>query len=102
MKCSSASGWTLPVPVGALEGSCPPSVKDASPLSRPSAVASGPPGDGSSEKLSRPSLSGDRGRQWSGICSSEGEASGKGPGHSGFFSMIGPLRPGKQMTARYQ
>lgn len=62
------------------------------------------PGDGSSEELSSPSLSGDRGRQWSGMFSDGGSAAEveAGNGHSGFCSYTGPLRPGKQMTAKYQ
>lgn len=105
------SAWPLPDAAVVLEGSAP-SVKEAfslvgSPSVCPSVGASGPPGDGSSEQLSSPSLSGDKGRQWSGMFSSVGGSvveagAGSGPWHSGLGSYTGPFRPGKQMTARYQ
>lgn len=110
--CCSASAWPLPDTVGPLEGSRPPSVKAAlslrgSPSVWPSADASGTPGDRFSEELSSPSLSGDRGRQWSGMISSDRGSAAEveawnGLRHSGFCSYTGPLSPGKQITAKYQ
>ncbi len=110
--CCSASAWPLPVAGGPLEGSRPPSVKAALSLrgslsAWPSMDASGTPGDWLSEELSSPSLSGDRGRQWSGMLSSDGGSAAEaeawnGLWHSGFCSYTRPLSPGKQMTAKYQ
>lgn len=101
----SVSAWPAPDAGGAQGGSCPPSGKVASSLvPSPSgwscADASWTEGEGSSE-LASLSPSGDRGRQWSGMASSD-DGSGSGPEHSGFCSITGCSSPGKQMTARYQ
>lgn len=106
MNCCSASGWLLPGATGAAHGSRPPSAKappslTGTPLLRPTVDASGTSQEGSSDELSSPSLSGDRGRQCSGISSSV-SGSENGPAISGFCSKTGPLSPGKQMTAKYQ
>lgn len=109
--CCSASAWPLPDAAWVLEASGPLSVSAqfslGSPSVWPSVDASGTLGDEWSEELSRASLSGDRGRQWSGMLSSgggsaAGDESGNGPWYSGFCSYTAPSRPGKQMTAKYQ
>lgn len=106
--CCSPLTWPFP---DIAEGSCcPPSVNAelsvaSSPSVRSSKDPSGaPPGESCSEELSSPSLSGDRGRQWSGMFSSDSavRVAGNGLWYSGFCSSTGRSRPGKQITARYQ
>lgn len=120
--CGSESTWPLTIAPGAFEGSCPPLEKAEFSivwllLGWTSTGTSVTPGDWCSEEPERSSLSGDSGRQWSGMPSSDGAPgagtgegpgiapgveAGNGPWYWGLGSYSGPWRPGKQITAKYQ